>query len=246
MSRWTGRAATTAGLSGSVSREQLERHLSGADPESGELLTGRDLKVPAYDLTFSPPKSVSLLWGTTTDPAVGMAVVEAHNAAVDAAVAWLEDEVVVARRVGGGTDRIATTGLSVAAFRHVASRAGDPQLHFHCLTAAAVIGTDDRTTALDGAAVYRASRLAGSVYQQTLRHQLSASLGVRWTATRNGQADLAQGRPRSGWRRWHGPPRVPASAHRRNRPWTCRAHHCRRHAPLGGLRTRCPNGRGGG
>lgn len=189
VSAWRGSAAVHR--TGPVQAEHLERLLSGRDPHTGEaLIVGRDLKVWAYDLCFSPPKSVSLLWGTAS-PDVAEVVTAAHDAAVDAALAWLEEEVIVARRGRGGHERVGTGGLTVASVRHLASRAGDPQLHSHCVTSAVVLGEDGKTSAFDSAALYRASKLGGAVYQQSLRHALSEQLGVRWEPTRNAQAELA-------------------------------------------------------
>lgn len=190
VSAWRGRGAAAAGLAGPVGRDQLERLLAGTDPTSGDQLVRRALKTPAYDLCFSAPKSVSLLWGTA-DPSVVAAVSAAHDAAVDAALTWLEDEVVVVRRGKGGIDRLPADGLRSATFRHLASRAGDPQLHTHCVTSALVTGDDDVVSAFDSAALYRASKLAGAVYQQTLRHELATALGVAWGPTRNAMADVA-------------------------------------------------------
>ena len=66
-SLWRGRGAEYDNLSGAVSRDQLEHLLAGDHPTTGRPLTEKKLKNPAYDLCFSAPKSVSLLWGSA-DP----------------------------------------------------------------------------------------------------------------------------------------------------------------------------------
>lgn len=65
---WDGAGAAALGLSGSVSGTQLERVLAGEHAVSGEPL-GRVLprRVPGFDLTFSAPKSVSVLFGVGDD-----------------------------------------------------------------------------------------------------------------------------------------------------------------------------------
>src|SRR5271156_3592154 len=61
---WAGRWADALGLSGVVEADELRALVEGRDPGTGEqLLAGaRERTVRAFDLTFSAPKSVSLLW----------------------------------------------------------------------------------------------------------------------------------------------------------------------------------------
>jgi conjugative relaxase-like TrwC/TraI family protein len=80
--------------------------------------TGR---VTGFDLTFSAPKSVSLLWALADSSL--REVVAAHDVAVVDAFAALEAEAVVARRGHGGTvgSRPRTRCREVRA-PHIASR----------------------------------------------------------------------------------------------------------------------------
>lgn len=86
-----------------------------------------------FDLTFSAPKSVSLVFGTA-EPAVGDAVRQAHERAVREASGYVERSASFARRGYGGTVLEPATGRVAAAFRHRTSRAGDPQLHLLACT----------------------------------------------------------------------------------------------------------------
>ena len=63
--RWVGGVRDELGLSGEVGGGQLRAMLGGRDPGSGEVLRGRELEVTGFDLTFSAPKSVSVLFGVT-------------------------------------------------------------------------------------------------------------------------------------------------------------------------------------
>src|ERR1700721_1296888 len=59
---WAGRAAGGLGLEGPVSAEEFRRMLEGRHPRTGVVLgTGRT-SVAAFDLTFSAPKSASVLF----------------------------------------------------------------------------------------------------------------------------------------------------------------------------------------
>jgi conjugative relaxase-like TrwC/TraI family protein len=64
--RWCGSAAAELRLAGVVDAEQLRRLLAGAHPRTGGQLREASprLKVAAFDVTFSAPKSVSVLFGT--------------------------------------------------------------------------------------------------------------------------------------------------------------------------------------
>src|SRR5947207_4121846 len=61
---WVGAGARGLGLEGRVSAEQFNALIAGADPRdpSRTLRDGQAPKVAALDLTFSAPKSVSVLF----------------------------------------------------------------------------------------------------------------------------------------------------------------------------------------
>ena len=105
----------------------------------GRAADGTDLGIvrrvarrPGYDLTFSAPKSVSLLW-TFGSAEVRDTVSVAHDRAVAGVVDQLSGEACVVRRGRDGKDAYAGSGFLAAGFRHRTSRAGDPQLHTHVL-----------------------------------------------------------------------------------------------------------------
>jgi conjugative relaxase-like TrwC/TraI family protein len=126
--RWLGRGAEALGLSGPVGDEAFVAVLAGVDPSGGGPLGRANRRVSAFDLTLSAPKSVSLLWALGP-PGSASEVVAAHEAAVDAAVAWLERTAVRSRVGHNGAGEIVGEGLVAAAFRHRTSRAGHPQVH---------------------------------------------------------------------------------------------------------------------
>ena len=59
---WLGRGAELLGLSGPPDFEQFRRLLHGLDPHTGEQLTAKlvDHRIPAWDVTASVPKGVTL------------------------------------------------------------------------------------------------------------------------------------------------------------------------------------------
>src|SRR4051795_4604286 len=188
---WAGAGASALGLRGTVGARELDRVLNGEHPASGEPL-GRVLtaRVPGFDLTFSAPKSVSVLFGTGDDK-LRAVLRDAHDRAVIDALGYMEREAAVTRRGPGGAHVIAGNGLVAAAFRHRTSRAGDPQLHTHVLVANLTLGADGQWSTLDGRRIYAHAKTAGYLYEVRLRAELTRALGVEWTPVRNGIADIA-------------------------------------------------------
>ena len=180
---WSGKWAEELGLSGVVEAEQLRALVEARDPVSGEelLARNRERSVRAFDMTFSAPKSVSLLWAFARE-AVAEVVAATHREAVDEALRFLEERAAVARVQSGGVRRrAATEGWALAAFTHRTSREGDPQLHSHCLVPNLVRRkSDGKYVAFDAGPLFDWCRAAGSVYQAHLQRALSLRLGVVW------------------------------------------------------------------
>lgn len=191
--QWMGDAAAELGLSGQVGADQLTAMLTGRNPVDGSQLGLRAVggrgPVPGFDLTFSAPKSVSLLWGLG-GPVAGVEVNAAHRAAVDAALGYLQQEACWTRRGAGGAEFVKGSGYLAAAFEHRSSRNGDPQLHTHVLIANATQGPDGRWTRLYHPAIYEHAQTASYLYQAHLRHELTRRLGVEWQEVRKGIAEI--------------------------------------------------------
>jgi conjugative relaxase-like TrwC/TraI family protein len=133
---------------------------------------------------------VSLLWGLGDREVAGQ-VVAAHDAAVDAAVGYLERAAGYTRRGAGGVESVKVGGFVAAAFRHRTSRANDPLLHTHVLVANLAETVDDGVwRTLDSRRLYLHARTAGFLYQAQLRFELTRRLGVAWAPVTNGYADL--------------------------------------------------------
>jgi conjugative relaxase-like TrwC/TraI family protein len=190
---WTGAGAKALGLSGRVGVGQFNALIAGRDPSdpSTRLRSSeQDPKVAAFDLTFSAPKTISILFAVAPEQVSGE-LAACHEEAVRAALGYLEDTAVAVRRGHAGERVEPGEGLIAAAYRHRMSRALDPQLHTHVVAANMARGPDGRFTALHGTELYRAAKTAGCLYQAHLRALVTERTGLEWGPVHNGAAELA-------------------------------------------------------
>lgn len=163
-----------------------ERELSGWVAKSGRQNTKA---VAGFDLTFTPVKSVSALWAVAPRE-ISQEIEAAHDAAIAAALEYLEEHACFTRLGNGGVAQVDANGLIAAAFTHRDSRAGDPNLHTHVAISNKVSTTlPDGTTkwlALDGAALYRNNVPASEVYNTALEAQLRERIGVDFAERASG------------------------------------------------------------
>ncbi len=169
-SRWDGRGAKGLGLTGAVDQGQFERLLNGELPNGVVLKRGQQGKhQPGWDLTFSAPKSVSLLALVAGDSRV----VEAHNLAVSEALRYLEATTAQARTKQEGKSAIETTAnWIIARFTHDTSRELDPQLHTHAVVINATRRADGEWRALSSKEMFRAKMVGGAIYRAELARAL--------------------------------------------------------------------------
>jgi len=197
---WDGAFARQLGLAGQVSEDGFRALLAEQHPETGaQLKPQRNKRVAGWDLTFSPPKSISALWAIAPDD-IAAQIRAADEAAGRVGLAFMERHACVARLGRDGVDRQPATGFAAASFVHRLSREGDPQLHTHRVIANVVEAGDGRRAALDGALLWPWRFAADQVYLAALRAELTARLGVRWVE-RNGVWEI-DGIPPSLCRAW--------------------------------------------
>jgi conjugative relaxase-like TrwC/TraI family protein len=200
-----GRAERAAGRHGLVRADVVKRICDHLGLDGGALYgdgyptalrwAGQrvDARAAGVDLCFRAPKSVAILFGLGA-PDVARQVVAAHDAAVTAALAYLDQVASYGLRGhhGDGTRAtlVATSGFIGAAFRHRTSRADDPLLHTHVVVANLLQGADGRWSALPTSKLFEQAKTAGYLYQHALRAELSRRLGLEWTRVVKGTAEL--------------------------------------------------------
>ena len=134
--------------------------------------------VVGFDLTFSVPKSVSILWALSPRN-IQDQIIETHHQAISATLEWLEEYVIHTRAGRNGVAHLGTHGAIAAAFDHWESRAGDPQLHTHMVIANRVQRiTDGAWVTLDSRTLYKAAVAASEHYNGLLFDALRRNLGT--------------------------------------------------------------------
>ena len=182
---------STLGLSNGAEIDDatFERLHSGLD-ETGRPLTqnadgSHADRVGGYDLTFSAPKSVSVIWALG-DLQQRESIEAAHDIAVSKALDMVNDNAAFTRRGKGGA-RLEAVDLTGAIFRHgearPTERAGgsveaDPQLHSHAVIFNLAQREDGTWGSIDGRQLYRWKMAAGAVYRAELTSRLQ-ELGHR-------------------------------------------------------------------
>lgn len=175
--RWWGQGAEKLKLSGIVTGNQLHSLLSGISPSREPLVknAGEVSRRPGFDLTFSAPKSVSVLWAVADDD-LRRKLLDAHREAVFAALGLLEEEASYARTGKGGVN-VHKAGLVVAYFEHGTSRALEPQLHAHALVMNVGVLADGRTNALIHPKLFNWKMVCGAAYRAEFSARL-LDLGI--------------------------------------------------------------------
>ncbi|HBY9763097.1 TPA: conjugative relaxase [Klebsiella pneumoniae] len=118
---WYGAGAESLGLEGPVKQEMFKQVLEGKLPDGSDLthMVGNENKHrPGYDLTFSAPKSASILalvYGDKT-------VLDAHKWAVERTLYEVEKLASTRTYSGGETTFEQTGNLVIAQFLHDTNR----------------------------------------------------------------------------------------------------------------------------
>jgi conjugative relaxase-like TrwC/TraI family protein len=188
--QWIGATPEALGLRGAVDAEVLRNLLDGRGADGEDLgIMRRSDRRPGFDLTFSAPKGLSLLWAFGS-PEVRDAVSCAHDRAIAGVIDHLSAEAAYVRRGSDGLDVQRAKGFVAAGFRHRTSRAGDPQLHTHVLIPNVTCGHDGHWSAPDARQLYQWQKATTAMYQSALRADL-APLGLSWNVGRNSLGELS-------------------------------------------------------
>ena len=177
--RWFGQAVELLGLPERVTRRTFHNLLNGFSPDGRRPLVqnaGDSNRASCWDLTFSAPKSVSVLWAISP-PDIRHQIELAHHVAVQHALAHVEAVAGITRRGKGGALR-EHGKLVFATFFEGTSRALDPAMHTHAALINLALRQDGTTGTLHTRNLFDAKMRAGALYRDELAAQLRQELGL--------------------------------------------------------------------
>jgi conjugative relaxase-like TrwC/TraI family protein len=177
--QWYGEGAETLSYRGEIFPEQLANAFAGLSPDGKRSLvqqqTGKQ-RQPAWDITFSAPKSVSVLW-SVSEPAYRDRIERLVMNAAKRAIDYVDSEALIARRGKRGNYIEHAKGV-YALCPHGTSRAQDPQLHVHALAMNLCLRADGTTGAIRSWDLYAHKMAAGAVFRIELAHLQQKELGL--------------------------------------------------------------------
>lgn len=202
---WLGSGAETLELTGTVKEAELKNVFRGFSPDGKTPLVqnagkmdGKLSRDPGWDLTFSAPKSVSIVWAVSGDQ-MRAQIEQAHLEAIRAVTREIEEKTVI-RKGKGGKER-EQAGLVIAAFQHSTSRAVDKntlpdmQLHTHTLVLnLGVSPTDGKTRSITSRQFYQNEKNWGAAYRAELSKNLQV---IGFEIERAGDSFEIKGVPQS-------------------------------------------------
>lgn len=182
---WFGGGSAIMGVQAeAVSPEQIQNLFDGWSPDRKEALVqnaiwrpGDDWKLGelsdrpksrnlGWDLTFSAPKSVSVVWSQLEGENAAY-IERVQRESVHTALKWLEDSGVYSRTGKRGATKQAAK-ITAALFEHYTSRAQDPQIHTHALVMNIAHRVDGYTGALESHGLFVNQKIAGALYRLEL------------------------------------------------------------------------------
>ena len=176
---WHGEGAHALGYRGMITPEQLRNAFAGLSPDGQTSLVqnqrGR-CRQSAWDITFSAPKSVSVLW-SMLNPTNRDKLERLLLRAVKRALDYLDSEALIARRGQQGNYIEHAKGV-YALCPHGTSRAQDPNLHIHSLAINMCLREDLSTGAIRSWDLYCHKMAAGALFRVELSHLLAKELGL--------------------------------------------------------------------
>ncbi|WP_423185161.1 MobF family relaxase [Arthrobacter sp. NyZ413] len=136
--------------------------------------------VAGFDLTFTPVKSVSVLWALGGE--TGRTLVEdAHERAIQDALLYLEERGIATRTGRNGIAQEGTSGVVATSFRHHDSRLGDPNLHNHVVVSNKVQDGKGHWKTIDSKLLHRTAVAVSELYNTRTQMYLEQA-GIQFEA----------------------------------------------------------------
>ncbi|UAB78991.1 conjugative relaxase [Erythrobacter sp. SCSIO 43205] len=163
---WLGEGAKRLGLDGKVEAKAFDALLRGELPDGTQVGNQGQTHRPGTDLTFSVPKSWSLLALVGKDERI----IAAYREAVLEALQWAEKNVSETRIMAKGKVQTQKTGnLTIGLFQHDTNRNQEPNLHFHAVIANVTQGKDGKWRTLKNDQLWQLNTTLNSIAMARFR-----------------------------------------------------------------------------
>ncbi len=164
--QWLGKGAEALGLRGVIEASQFEAVLKGMLPDGSRIGSDNRAHRAGTDLTFSMPKSWSILALVGGD----RRILDAYGAAVRTTLAWAEKNLAETRMEVRGKERVvATRNLVIGLFQHDTNRNQEPNAHFHAVVANVTQGPDGKWRALRNDKIWEHNTLLNAMTMARFR-----------------------------------------------------------------------------
>ncbi len=182
---WQGKGAKLLGLEGSIDINDFTNILAGKDKEGNQLVEVKEKdgnrKRAGLDLTFSAPKSVSILYEALKkfDEDKAKQIQKAHEDAVEKILEKIEENYAYTR-IGKDFKKEMTKNLIIAKFTHDIARPVkkdeeyivDPALHTHAVIMNMTKSNDGKFRTIESLEIFKNYMAMGQLY----RNELAANL----------------------------------------------------------------------
>ena len=177
--QWLGQGAKLLGLQGEVDSRDFIDVLENVNPQTGKKLSARnrDNRRRGWDVQFSAPKEVSIVFGLNDDHDIVTAMREATNETLEE----MEQDVMRRVNLAGGKQRHEKTGNFISAVwvhpdaRAVTGHTPDPQLHTHAFVSNHTHDSEkNRWLAADISDIFRDAQ---GYYEWAFQNRLAGKIG---------------------------------------------------------------------
>ena len=156
-----------------VESEQMKNLFRGFDSEGKQKLcknAGENHRA-GWDLTFSAPKSVSIVWSSADTP-LREQIEKAQEKAAKASLNYLNDNALFVRSGTNGVNQ-EKADMVASIYKHSSNRAEEPHLHSHAIIYnIAKSKVDDVWRTIEPKTIFQAKMAAGDFYKAELAHGL--------------------------------------------------------------------------
>lgn len=128
-------------------------------------------KRAGFDITFSPSKSVDVIY-TVASEDMKRDILKAQDRAVNIALARASQYITYREQRDGQREHFQNNGLAIAKFQHLSNRNEEVKIHTHCFIANQTVNSKGELVSIDNKNLYDNQKLITQIYHQELFQEL--------------------------------------------------------------------------